>query len=101
MQKETLIALHGSIQKWLRIARGEAKDRGPADCPLCQRFNGCMRFTGSQGNYHQESCPIKNRTGQFACMGTPYMAIRKPAGRETNALRMVWFLCSLLPEDDE
>ena len=39
MNKETLTALKGSIEKWEAIVAGTGVDEGAANCPLCQVFH--------------------------------------------------------------
>lgn len=39
MEAETLIALQGSIAKWQAIVDGTGTEQGPANCPLCLKFN--------------------------------------------------------------
>ena len=38
MNKETLEALKGSIEKWRKIVEEGDEDRGSSSCPLCQLF---------------------------------------------------------------
>lgn len=35
-----MTALLGSVEKWRRIEAGEIGDRGSANCPLCETFDG-------------------------------------------------------------
>lgn len=55
-------ALHGSINKWKKIAVGELIDRGIDNCPLCQMFWGddC------------KGCPVEVDTKAVGCRRTPY-----------------------------
>lgn len=99
MDERTLTALQGSIAKWEAIAAGTGKDDGTANCPLCEEFYGddCVE------------CPVKERTGQRACAGSPYdewtesIGIFKVGGRADTPARValaiaeVDFLRSLLP----
>lgn len=97
MDKATLQALHGAIQKWLKIARGEELDLGRRNCPLCQ-----LMFKNFYGECYPW-CPVAERTGWSGCCGTPYddyHAWQPLADRKVAALAMVWFLCTLLPEDE-
>jgi len=52
MNKETLEALKGSIEKWKKIATGKGVDEGWKNCPLCRLFiiDGCR------------NCPVKLKT---------------------------------------
>jgi hypothetical protein len=97
MDKLTVTALKGSIEKWRGIAAGTKLDHGISNCPLCTRF------------HHLEcsGCPVMNATGRFYCKGTPYSAYRK-AERTYSvdyeqrvrraALAELKFLKSLLPK---
>ena len=38
MNKKTLKALEGSIEKWRDIVAGDGEDKGPRNCALCQLF---------------------------------------------------------------
>lgn len=105
MNDKTLEALGGSIQKWTAVAHGEGEDDANDNCPLCGLFFdlGC---TG---------CPIDD-AGYWACTGTPYTrwckhqkevhgnppnyVVRCPECRRL-ALEEVWFLCTLLPGEDD
>lgn len=63
MNKKTLRALKGSIRKWEEIVAGKACDYGSDNCPLCQLFfytDFC------------EGCPVKAKTGEQSCSGSPY-----------------------------
>ncbi len=62
MNKETLVALKGSIRKWERIVAGKGIDLGTENCPLCKLFykKGCI------------GCPVKEETGFNWCFLTPY-----------------------------
>jgi hypothetical protein len=64
MTPKTLTALQGSIAKWEAILAGTAQDEGTNNCPLCLVFwrNDCR------------GCPVRERTGQTLCEGSPYDA---------------------------
>lgn len=70
MDKQTLEALKGSIEKWRKIEAGEGMDRGFDNCPLC----GLFWF----GAVHKcIGCPVYDLTERTACYGTPYHAFSK------------------------
>lgn len=62
MDKRTLKALKDSIRHWEEIASGEGVERGTSNCALCKLFfaDGC------------NGCPVRERSGQLCCCGTPY-----------------------------
>lgn len=68
MNAEKLEALRGSIAKWQRIATGQGVNNGATDCPLCQLYNSPLSAT----SYDCEGCPVKQKTGQIGCKGSPY-----------------------------
>lgn len=99
MDKRTLTALRGSIEKWRLIAEGVGEDMGVVNCPLCKKFNdiGC------------HGCPVSNDTGHDGCRGTPwdawlkvsdFAAVRTAKGEKEKllALNEYVYLLSLLPE---
>ena len=105
MDARTLKALRQSIEKWERNAVAQTPDdfaTGIADCALCGLFWGG----------HCYGCPVKAKTGQTHCCGTPYNAARaakndwfaRPADPDlrdaahTAARVEEEFLRSLLPE---
>lgn len=76
MNKETKIALEGSIKKWQkiydflknrkRITKGlvdtlDILEQGYENCPLCQKYRYCI------------GCPISTKTNDGGCGSTPYM----------------------------
>lgn len=92
MNKKTLKALKGSIQKWECICMGMIEDNGVDNCPLCLMF------------YEQEcqGCPVKKKTGKIDCRTTPYYSFFVLAADEESIddmVRMLEFLESLLPEE--
>ncbi len=109
---EKLVALVGSIQKWKLIAQGKGVDMGMTNCPLCSQFN--TEFRDCAG------CPVAIDVEESGCTGTPYAdwwshwndthnkadcRVRWPKAAlceecVTLAWRMVWFLCTLIPEDE-
>ena len=62
MNRKTLKALKGSIEKWEDIVAGTGHDDGAENCPLCQLFirNECV------------GCPVFEKTRMRECQGTPY-----------------------------
>jgi hypothetical protein len=97
MNKQTLGALRGSIQKWKRIVVGTGIDNGTHNCPLCTLFyaDDCI------------GCPVAKKTGLSCCMATPYEAYEKivPLGKKSKSIgataaakKELQFLQSLLPK---
>jgi len=89
VNKETLEALKGSIEKWERIVYDGARDRGAANCPLCKLFSSWC-----------DGCPVAEKTGLSSCEGTPYGAFVESTTDEESreaALDMLNFLKGLLP----
>lgn len=69
MDKRTLAALRGSIQKWILILLGESEDRGTMNCPLCQEFLEQPDRPGCR------ACPVCDDTDDHhGCRHTPYEA---------------------------
>ena len=70
-------ALERSIKHWERLLACETRYQfekegyGGADCPLCRLYNHGDSFYVTCGK-----CPVRERTGQHACAGTPYYAAR-------------------------
>lgn len=60
MDKKTLEALKGSIEKWEGIVAGKIKDEGPRNCPLCKKFPSC------------DGCPVSEVTLSDSCNNSPY-----------------------------
>lgn len=105
MDKVTLIALKGSIEKWEKIVDCEGRDNGQDDCSLCQLFVVCWE------------CPVGKIANDISCRGTPhaqwchycYFAGQRPENgyfvfdkkSYELALAELNFLKSLLPEDTE
>ena len=99
MDKKTLTALQGSIEKWRQIEAGTLEDCGIHNCPLCREF-----FMKSC-----DGCPIYTETGRRFCRGTPYDAWIEATefGSVANTPELVAlaraereFLESLLPKGD-
>ena len=102
MDKRTRTALEGSIAKWEAIVAGTGTDEGTENCPLCQLF---FDKRDPMGDYC-EGCPVKERTGQTCCEGSPYQEwSTNPYASEDEAKRLaqaeVDFLRSLLPPETE
>lgn len=55
-------ALKSSIDKWIKIYRGEAEDLGPKNCALCKKYIARMCV----------GCPVSDKTGIKYCEGSPY-----------------------------
>ena len=64
-------ALDGSIQKWVDIVAGDARDEGQTNCPLCGKYwwSGLFRKPC-------DGCPVAEDTGKTLCDGTPYQDYR-------------------------
>ena len=73
MPKRTLAALKGSICKWKDIVAGSAMDHGVDNCSLCKVYHPEFRkITG--GDYEcSDKCPVKAKTGESFCLGSPYL----------------------------
>lgn len=68
MDKETLEALKGSIEKWEKIVKSTtAKDEGIYNCPLCKLFHSINDIFESCLD-----CPIYSKTNVAFCNETPY-----------------------------
>ncbi len=63
LDKKIRLAMGDNLIQWLKISRGLIRDKGRAQNPLCKLFIK---------NVDCEGCPIKNKTGQSSCVGTPY-----------------------------
>ncbi len=63
LNEKTKLAMGDTLVMWLKISRGLIRDKGSAQNPLCELFIK---------NVDCEGCPIKNKTRQSQCMGTPY-----------------------------
>ena len=67
MNKETLKALKGSIEKWKKIERSVlALEKGVANCPLCKIFAADGVEVCCKG------CPVAKRVRRYGCVKTPY-----------------------------
>lgn len=106
MNKQTMRALKGSIEKWKDIAAGEGADDGPYNCPLCGMFLLDQDVPGCG------DCPVGAEVGYSGCLKTPHddwanhQELRHIDELEsavhcrhckTLALKEVAFLESLLP----
>ena len=60
MNKITLGAVNGSIEKWEKVADGTGVDQSERNCPLCQLFPWC------------EGCPVHKKTKKPQCFNTPW-----------------------------
>lgn len=72
MDKRTLTALQGSIEKWQRIEKGEGHDAYMENCPLCQEFVDCEEEV--DGVMREcLGCPVE-KAGHSGCGGSPWSA---------------------------
>lgn len=89
MNKLTACALELSIQKWKDLAKGKDLDyaNDEENCALCEIFS----------SYDQcGDCPVKLKTGEYGCVGTPYSRFDLEADDfQKVALEEVEFLKSL------
>ena len=107
MDGKTLKALKQSIKKWERNAVAETPEDtmvGSDSCPLCKLF----------WKRRCEGCPVRDRTEETYCDGSPYddaefASVRWGSAPEDENLRNaahaaareeVAFLRSLLPEEE-
>jgi hypothetical protein len=90
MNKATLIALKGSIQKWHDIAYHSGMDDGINNCPLCGLFwtDDCI------------GCPVAIETMDTYCYGSPYTTWGCEQTK-ANAIAELKFLVTLLPKGEE
>lgn len=76
------------FERWNPIALGCHKDDGIHDCPLCEKYlnNECI------------NCPIREKTKQEYCKGTPYVRFVNalPSEKYTFIEEETEFLISLL-----
>ncbi len=75
METKTREALEGSIEKWEKIVRGEGKDEGGGNCPLCV-------VHVSSGSDICPYCPVRIKSGRRKCRDTPYEEWLEHQGRE-------------------
>lgn len=104
MKKLTLEALNKSIAHWERLAGGNrnpGEGLGVDQCDLCKLFHSEDRLITCDG------CPVKERTGQVWCVGTPYYHVvdsdsdyDTPEFMEAARLELE-FLRSLLPKKEK
>lgn len=72
MDDVVIEALHESIKHWERLASGKRKPKeyiGKDDCALCTLFN----IDGASLQVRCNGCPVKEKTGQIFCRGTPFI----------------------------
>ena len=70
MENKTLTALQESIKKWrknLKVEKFFDFKIGANHCPLCELF-----VYGQPIENKCNGCPIKEKTGNSSCYGTPY-----------------------------
>lgn len=104
MTKKNIRLIKQSIAHWQRMHDNKRrKGERPVgdDCALCGEY-----FDSS--NDRCDGCPIKAKTGQDHCRGTPYYdawvafsvhGFNSPEFTR-EAKRMIEFLAALLPEED-
>jgi hypothetical protein len=80
MDPTTRKALNGSIKKWRKIVAGTGIDLGDRNCPLCALFNSMSNPGGSC-----TGCPVKEKTGEPWCRGTPYGAWGRTKAASTES----------------
>ena len=105
MDKATLKALKESIKHWKRIIEGVDVRWKSNQCALCEEF--------LTPGYTCDGCPVKKKTKQDLCEGTPYVKFVQDAalffgigikGRPnliSLATDELNFLKSLLPKENE
>lgn len=109
MTEQANKALKESIEHWRRVASGTMKPGesvGAQHCALCLEFN--------HGKEPCNGCPVKDRTGNRGCVGSPFDPFEKNLGWMDEAEFSRWlatdeartlaaaelaFLESLLPEE--
>ena len=101
MHPKTLTALQNSIEHWARLAtskRNLSEDIYAEDCALCSMFHESL-------SDHCTTCPVKERTGQPYCEGTPWRTVERTTYYGYNSKQFLEaasiqlaFLKSLLPE---
>lgn len=113
MNEKTLKALRQSVEKWRKnqeATRPGDAALGPLNCALCAMF----RVVHAASEIDCSGCPVKERTGEDGCGGTPYSDAQEAHSdwccEEGNVLlRSVFreaskdevkFLESLLPEGE-
>ena len=69
MDKRTLTALQGSIEKWKAIEEGRGYDGYADNCPLCQEFINEV----DDNDQECEGCPVA-AAGHRGCEGSPWAA---------------------------
>lgn len=82
--------LEETIKAWRRkqTAGVQFADLGATSCPLCRKYNSVVAKEVRREN-SCDGCPIKEKTGQQHCKGTPYEAVvdlRRDALRSTRRL---------------
>ncbi len=109
MNKETLEALKGSIEKWRKIRFEGEIDQGSDNCPLCQ----LLRFNDDGMNPEScRKCPVYQKTKRPFCEGSPYdtwcdlcdvdeLSQANTPPKKRQATLEIKFLKSLLPKGEE
>lgn len=105
MTPQALQALRESIAHWRRAVESSDEPLRGENCALCQLF---YHVTDEDG-MHCTGCPVRERTGEDECSGSPWWAafaarVRFRSGTESDSKRRgavqaeLDFLISLLPE---
>jgi len=101
--EKTIAAIEDSIAHWERLVNGttsEFETTGHNDCALCKMFYSYSK--GSCGD-----CPIRNRTGESLCEGSPYVSESNfPQGKnhpefKREAKYMLDFLKEILVDENQ
>ena len=95
MDKKTLEATKGAIQKWHNVSYHGGAERGADDCPLCKLFHD---------NYDAlrdccVGCPVFNDTKRIWCGKTPIKRFYRVRSQK-NAIAELKYLVCLLPEGE-
>ncbi len=78
MKKKARRALEESIAHWEEVVADPVTERiGPSQCALCHKYRRVEPlkiFSLRTPTFKPvcDGCPVKERTGQDACQGTPY-----------------------------
>lgn len=109
MDRETMILrlkqgenpLKLTIEKWQDIVTGKGKDNCRDNCALCETYRVSEVEERKQtSSEHCSSCPVKHKTGQPFCQGSPwpnYNSSHDTKAKQTHALEVLEYLKSLSP----
>lgn len=77
MNRKTLKALKGSMNKWAEIRTGSGVEKGTDNCSLCKLFHTdhteVPRYLCCRG------CPVFEKSGMRFCNNTPFVSYSKHA----------------------